>query len=182
MQKGPDGQFELVLENRQVLTIFFAVVVLCGVFFALGFTVGKNTIGYIAPSDPTVVAAAGKKSAITPSEIQKEEPAAASAPAITYDKSLPQAAASAPKLETAPPAAVAADEPTISLQVAALSKKEDAEALLSLLSRKGFRAYSTSNSADRLVRVQVGPFGHVKDAEDAKTRLEQEGFRPITKR
>ena len=207
MPKAPDGQYELVLENRQVLTIFFAVVVLCGVFFGLGYTVGKNTMGYIPPADGSVMAAAGKKSAIQPvnaTETRKEEPAAAPAAAppasdLTYGRSLEQKASSAqletqpaagPPAETkpaagkpggTPAAAPAAAEGAISLQVAALSKKEDAEALLGLLNKKGFRA-SIVTGEDRLYRVQIGPFSKPKDAEETKAQLAQEGFKPITKK
>ena len=203
MPKSADGQYEMVLENRQVLTMFFVIVVLCGVFFGLGYTVGKNTVGYIPPAQADLVSAAGKKSAIVQAasaESGRQEPSsqAAAPPAseLTYDKSL-AAKAPSPTLETQPaappaaeprPAAVAAPAPplaaegTISLQVAALSKKEDAEALLSLLNKKGFRAYSVTNQADRLFRVQVGPFSTPKDAEEMKLRLEQEGFKAITRK
>lgn len=80
------------------------------------------------------------------------------------------------------PASAASPEGSISLQVAALSKKEDAEALLSLLKKKGFSALMTTSQTDRLIRVQVGPFASAKDAEETKGRLEQEGFKPIIKK
>lgn len=200
MPRAPDGEYELVLENRQVLIVFFAAVVLCGVFFGLGYTVGKNTMGYIPPAaEATAVAAAGKKSATQPvgaAEAPKEalasaQPQAAAPPAsnLTYDRALegknpPAGLQTRPATPPAPEAgpAPAASEVTVSLQVAALSKKEDAEALLGLLSKKGFRAYTVTNNADRLFRVQVGPFSSSKDVEEAKARLEQEGFKVITKK
>ncbi len=43
MPKSDEGQYELILENRQVIAIFFVAAALCGVFFALGYMVGKNT-------------------------------------------------------------------------------------------------------------------------------------------
>lgn len=210
MPKAADGQYELVLENRQVLTIFFAIVILCGVFFGLGYVVGKNTMGYIPPTETSVAAAAGKKSAIG-SEAARQEPAApqASAPELTYQKTLeekapvrlenppaPTASETKPVAEPAPPptapklvaasntvAAAAPPAPgSVSLQVAALSKKEDADAFLALLKNKSFPATLVTSAGDRLFRVQVGPFASLKDAEDTKARLEQEGFRTITKK
>lgn len=80
------------------------------------------------------------------------------------------------------PASAAPPEGSISLQVAALSKKEDADALLSLLKKKGFSAALVTAQTDRLIRVQVGPFASAKDAEETKGRLEQEGFKPILKK
>ena len=38
-----DGEKELVLGNKQLISLFFVVVALCGVFFALGYMIGHNT-------------------------------------------------------------------------------------------------------------------------------------------
>lgn len=204
MQKSPDGQYEVVLENRQVLTIFFAVVVLCGVFFGLGYTVGKNTVGYIPPVEAAQGPASGKKSAMQPvSGSEAKEEALPQPPQLTYDKTLEEkstvaklepapapaaqpaavAAAPQPKPAAAAPSPVAATpaEGTVTLQIAALSKKDDADSLLGLLTRKGIRAHLVNTSADKLYRVQVGPFATMKDADEMKSRLEQEGFKPIKK-
>src|SRR3974390_650853 len=43
MPKNEDGEFELILGNRQLLSVFFIVVVLLGVFFTMGYIVGKNS-------------------------------------------------------------------------------------------------------------------------------------------
>ncbi len=43
MPKNEDGQFELTLGNRQLLSVFFIVVILLGVFFTMGYIVGKNS-------------------------------------------------------------------------------------------------------------------------------------------
>src|ERR1051325_11644774 len=38
-----DGEHELVLGNKQLLSAFFLVVILMGVFFTMGYFVGRNT-------------------------------------------------------------------------------------------------------------------------------------------
>lgn len=43
MARSEDGEFELVLGNKQLLSVFFIVVVLLGVFFTMGYIVGKNS-------------------------------------------------------------------------------------------------------------------------------------------
>ena len=43
MPKTEDGEFELILGNRQLLSVFFIVVVLLGVFFTMGYIVGRNS-------------------------------------------------------------------------------------------------------------------------------------------
>lgn len=53
MPKNSDRPGELVLENRHLLLIFFAIVALSGVFFALGYIVGQNTF---SPSASTALA------------------------------------------------------------------------------------------------------------------------------
>ena len=42
MPKNEDGEFELILANRQLLSVFFIVVVLLGVFFTMGYIVGSE--------------------------------------------------------------------------------------------------------------------------------------------
>jgi len=41
--KNEDGEFELILGNKQLLGMFFVVVVLLGVFFVMGYVVGRNS-------------------------------------------------------------------------------------------------------------------------------------------
>jgi hypothetical protein len=40
--RNDDGEFELILGNRQLMSVFFIVLILLGVFFALGYIVGRN--------------------------------------------------------------------------------------------------------------------------------------------
>ncbi|MBI5282517.1 MAG: SPOR domain-containing protein [Candidatus Solibacter usitatus] len=43
MSGRDDGEFELILGNKQLLSVLFIVVVLLGVFFAMGFLAGRST-------------------------------------------------------------------------------------------------------------------------------------------
>ena len=43
MAKNEVGEFELVLGNKQLLSVFFIVVILLGVFFTMGYIVGRNS-------------------------------------------------------------------------------------------------------------------------------------------
>ena len=43
MPKNDEGEFELVLGNRQLISVFLIVVVLLGVFFSMGYIVGRNS-------------------------------------------------------------------------------------------------------------------------------------------
>ncbi|BDC51203.1 hypothetical protein F183_A35190 [Bryobacterales bacterium F-183] len=43
MSKSETGEFELVLGNKQLLSVFFIVVILLCVFFTMGYIVGRNS-------------------------------------------------------------------------------------------------------------------------------------------
>lgn len=56
MAKNADRPGELILDNRHLLLIFLGIVGLCGVFFAFGYIVGRNTL---SPSVATALAESG---------------------------------------------------------------------------------------------------------------------------
>jgi cell division septation protein DedD len=43
LPKNDEGEFELVLGNRQLISVFLLVVILLGVFFSMGYIVGRNS-------------------------------------------------------------------------------------------------------------------------------------------
>jgi DedD protein len=69
------------------------------------------------------------------------------------------------------------------VQVAAVSKQEDAEALVEALKKKQYPAFVAANATtDKLFRVQLGPFADIKDAEGMRSRLINDGYNPIVKK
>jgi cell division septation protein DedD len=56
MPRNDDGEMELVLGNRQLLSVLFILVVLLGVFFTMGYVVGRNN-----PSDEKLRVAMAKQ-------------------------------------------------------------------------------------------------------------------------
>jgi len=69
------------------------------------------------------------------------------------------------------------------VQVAAVSKQEDADALVDALKKKDYPAFVAAPSTnDKLFHVQVGPYSDVKDAEAMRTRLIGDGYSPILKK
>jgi hypothetical protein len=89
MAKNEDGEFELILGNRQLLSVFFIVVVLLGVFFTMGYIVGRNSNPITGPE--TVAASRPKDS----------KPVVIDAPPHETPKASPPAASSLPPTETA---------------------------------------------------------------------------------
>jgi DedD protein len=71
---------------------------------------------------------------------------------------------------------------TIMLQVAAVLHQEDALALAQALQQKKFPAFVLTPGADKLYRVQVGPYADNQSAAAARQQLEAKGFKSIIKR
>lgn len=73
---------------------------------------------------------------------------------------------------------------TIVVQIAAVSREDDAVALAGALRKKNYNVFVVNNpiTNDRLYHVQVGPFASMQDAEAMKLKLTGEGYNPIVKR
>ena len=64
-----------------------------------------------------------------------------------------------------------------------MSKQEDADSLVDALKKKEYPAFVAAPVAtDKLLRVQLGPFADVKEAEAMRARLIADGYSPILKK
>jgi len=185
---------EITLGTGKMLALFFGLVALCAVFFGVGYSLGRNSLSRLAPSD-LPAAAPPTAGGLRPSAVKTTS---ATPPAeMTVSKagdskdgnSQPaphDAAAQAPDTiaPTAPPPDPAAATPLNGyyVQVAAVSKPEDAEALVDALKNKQYPAFSTTTPTDKLIHVQVGPYPDIKDAELMRGKLVSDGYNPILKR
>jgi cell division protein FtsN len=70
----------------------------------------------------------------------------------------------------------------IMVQVAAVTKREDAEVLQDALRRKQYSVLIAILPSDKLFHVQIGPFSDSKEAENTRLRLQKDGYNPILKR
>ena len=205
---------EITLGTGKLLGVFFSLVAICAVFFALGYTLGrrsdsglpggmtlaslpassgaKPTSSGAAPSVPmTFYKAVEQQNAnpqLTPasSDANSASPAAAGQPASSPNTSSPGTSSSGTQAQPAPganPPDPMAALPTSGyfVQVAAVTKQEDADALVDALKKKQYPAFVAAVS-DKLFRVQVGPFADIKDAEAMRTRLVNDGYNPIVKK
>jgi len=187
-----DGsEFELVLGNKQLLSVFFIVVILLGIFFTMGYVVGRN-------SSPVDTAARrtdtyerqNAPSAVPASSSARRDSAApaageASTQSVPGERSVPvapKAGTAAQKPIEIPPVTVT--QPQIGqtyLQVLAVAKPE-AEVLAEVLAKKGFRALVAPGPNDKVFRVLVGPAKDASDTGRLKTDLEAAGFKPFVKK
>ncbi|HEY3825451.1 MAG TPA: SPOR domain-containing protein [Bryobacteraceae bacterium] len=195
-----DGERELVLGNKQLISLFFVVVALCGVFFAIGYMIGHNTSKTTLASAESNNAASGSPATESPvpqsgdSEPPRETAAgdaqppnttpADSQPAPTESASDPGTVAQAPGTPTPAPSTqtqAAHDSPFVPeagatyLQVTALHRA-DADSLVRTLREQKLPAMVADSSKPDLFRVLVGPYHQTADVADAKARLKALGF------
>jgi cell division septation protein DedD len=231
---------DITLGPGKLLGLFFTLVAICGVFFAIGYSLGKTAareqalkdMPAASPSKSAPVvgdANAAKPSAVVSSKngaentaSAQDEPANGRAPDLTFFNSVkqsghkvPEAAPAAPKAAQAnaaekktatadatnpsastatPPAQPAAltrasqgadatGSGAFVVQIAAVTREEDAAALAGALRRKNYSVFVVNNPAvhDKFYHVQIGPFDTAQAAEAMKAKLSGEGYNPIVK-
>ena len=67
------------------------------------------------------------------------------------------------------------------VQVAAVSRQEDAEILVSALKKRGYNAVIRNDPRDSLLHVQIGPFASRDEARAMRTKLLADGYNAILK-
>jgi DedD protein len=198
-EKMSDQDEEITLGTGRLLGLFFGLVILCALFFSVGYSLGHRTA-------PETVAAAGNTAPAVPeSKSNRAEPAYksdadAKSDELTFYKAVEQ---NEPKAKLDPPAPRVAQVTTRAIesrqvtpemrravatgsgymvQVAAVRKPEDADALVRALRRKNYPVLTTTGPNDKLHHVQVGPFADIKMAEATKSKLVGDGYNPIVKK
>jgi len=208
---GKRGGGERVLESRHLVGLFLGVVLLCGVFFTLGYVMGRNQFGGSVHAESAI--------RNTPSSSAKSKGAEQPAPTAPdwdfYDKNKdtshlepPAAAVKSAPASSVPPkpsantstpavapkasgndakAASRLQQPAIPksgilLQVAAVRSQSDALEMAEAIQQKRFPCFVVTPSSDNYYRVQVGPYQDIASAEAAKRSLEQLGFKNIFRR
>ncbi len=196
---------EITLGTAKLLGLFFGLVVICAVFFALGYTLGRKsdaivsatTSGPLPTSNGAKPGSAGTPPA-TPMtfykavEQQNATPQLTPATAVSGNNSGTAGQAPAQGSDSLSSTAQVGNPPDpmapipatgYFVQVAAVSKEDDAGALVDALKKKQYPAFVANSAAtDKLFRVQVGPFGDIKEAEAMRSRLINDGYNPILKK
>ena len=187
---------EITLGTGRMLAIFFAFVLVCAFFFAIGFSLGRRTS----------MAGAGtllNAPSATPATIVRPSPAKNESPQLSFYKAVgekkadtaltpqdskasgaaPPGASAAKAADTATAAPAPSTPGSYFVQVAAVTRQEDADALVEALKKKQYPAFTVNNtSADKFYRVQVGPYADFKEADAMRARLISDGYNPIVKK
>ena len=195
---------EITLGTGKLLVLFFGLVGVCALFFALGYSLGRKSetpvttaSAAVAPqissntskgsgstSNPAqpmgfykAVEQKDPKAELTPPSDSKTDTGAATATNSTNTGGTSSTTPANPNETTTLPSAAG-----YFVQVAAVSKQEDAEALVDALKKKDYPAFVAPAAADKLFRVQLGPFGDFKEADGMRTKLVGDGYSPIVKK
>ncbi len=197
---------ELTLSSTTLLGIFFGMVLLCALFFGLGFAVGRfgpgdsagagQQAGSGGPSPALAASSKPKPSAAPQDTVQAERsaasPAAYAAPDQDSSANAQQTAAAGgqPAVKPALPTQAsigttlnvgqqtAANGPSM-VQIAAVSHQEDADVLVGALRKRGYAVSVRRVPADNLIHVQVGPFPNRSDAKVMRQKLLNDGYNAI---
>jgi DedD protein len=184
MSKSEDT--EITLGTGKMLGLFFGLVILCAVFFGMGFSMGKNSVRSGPELLPSPSSSSTHRSGSTAKPGDSAPVASDSktdTPQAAPDSNSSNGAASAPAASGDQSAATAIPPGTgYFVQVAAVSKQEDADALVESLKGRQYSAFIVTPSPDKFFHVQVGPFADVKEAEAMRVKLMTDGYNPILKK
>jgi DedD protein len=196
---------ELTLGPMLLVGLISGLVLLCGLCFWLGYTIGSHSgrnaaataqqngaeaalpsAGFLAKPS------AGPQSAAPPQNTAESQP-----PPDTPDASAPleeqdtdSSASSAPPTvrptlhaatASAQPATTLRSAPAVGLmvQIAIVSQQEDADALVGALRRRGFAAGIRREPADGKFHVRIGPFSSRSDAYATRQKLINDGYNAV---
>jgi cell division septation protein DedD len=198
--KNEDGEFELVLGNRQLISVFLIAVILFSVFFCLGYIVARSSLGpttvadtHVQPSRPVVEQADKPAASSSPAPATDSKPAGQSdsqkpspVPAATDPvKPAPKPAPAPPPQKNPEPASAPTfgePAPGDYLQIVATTRP-DAEIISEALAKKGFKMQVAPSPKEGIFRVLVGPLKDKAALAEARGALEEAGFKsPIVRK
>jgi cell division protein FtsN len=190
LPRTDEGEFELILGNRQLISVFLIVVILLGVFFSMGYIVGRNSAPVAIetrntqPTKPIVVEPpARNKDADQPAPIEPATQATAPPPAAEKKEAMrpPPVAAPAPeKKQPVPvePAANATEQPPSGRYWQVVSTgRHEAEIVSGAIAKKGMKSLVAPAPKEGYFRVLVGPLGDAADVARTRADLEAAGFK-----
>lgn len=200
------GDREISLGPGTILGIFFALALLCGAVFGLGYSMGrrsgqnavapvimssgspatlasgtKPTAGSVAP--PPSRPASADETPAAPAPVAVRSNVAPSDAIIVGDRLPRTTAAPAPPAPAVSASPVPATTPagTFMVQIAAVSTQEIADIELAALKKYNYPVVVRREPNDQLLHIQLGPYATRKDAEAMRQNVSSHGFNAIVK-
>lgn len=193
------GDREISVGTSSIVGIFFVLALICAAFFGIGYTLGRRQSQPATLSAPVAATSASSVSKPSPGSPAKDDStsASSSSEAASASPSPSVAVPDAPSkvvdgpeggglravkaTPALPVAAPVGPGVPIMVQIAAVSHHEDADVLISALSRRGYTVAIRQEPQDKLFHVQIGPFANRKDADAMRQRLLADGYNAIVK-
>ena len=183
---------EITLSTGVLLAIFFGVVLICAVFFGLGYSMGRHSTE--TTNVAKTQAAKAKSAAPDANESDESDSATVEKPSAVSSSGpkLPPRSVPKPPVESSPvqppmsnaaakpPSAPAPGNAQIMVQLMAAAQYEDAQVLATALRKRGYSAVVRTEQ-DRLFHVQIGPFSSRAEADAMKRKLQGDGYNAILK-
>jgi DedD protein len=197
----PIGQDrEISLGTTTILGIFFALTLLCAVFFGFGYSLGRRstppvpvpitgsdssiakpapgfsadqTASALPPSKPD----AGTQSAVVPVDASSNAAQdTQQTPDPAHIKAVHNESAKSPAKPAIVPVVAVTSSGSSVVQVAAMSHQEDANVVAADLKRRGYTVTIRHIPPDKLFHVQIGPFASKKEVDAMRQHLQADGY------
>jgi len=209
LARNDDGEFELILGNRQLITVFLIIVIMLAVFFSMGYIVGRNSAPVVVdarnatpaktagtdtaaarPGSPGATDTTSSPPAAAAPESKPPEPAPVEAKKPEPVVEEPPKPAPAPaRAEAKPPKPAAAtggggvrsldEPPSGSYWQVVATTRPEAEIVAEAIAKKGLRCIITPAPKAGLFRVLVGPLSNASAMGQARADLEAAGFKSV---
>ncbi|SRR6266568_1741240 len=217
---GDERDTEITLSTGMLLAIGCGLIVLCGICFAFGYSVGhrggtETTAGAVpAAGTQTSLPMSGSQAKPMAAGQSPVQPPATVAVDVPGDSTGTPGSAAGPVAEEGAasaqpqvrPAAQTQVRPALAnqtsvvqpgvgtglqvqpaltqvqgimVQVAAVSRVEDAEVLVNALRKRGYSATVRREVSDSMLHVQTGPFANRNDANAMRQKLLSDGYNAI---
>jgi cell division septation protein DedD len=175
---------EVTLGPMMVAALFFGLVLLCGLCFGLGYSMGRGG-GHdslaVQPSGAGAVSPAVSslsKPKAAPQTIAEQPAAAESLPTAGASSNSGSAAAHTPGSTPAAGANSVQPAPALMVQIATVTHQEDADVLISALRKRGFEP-TVSSGDDGQLHVRIGPFNSLSEANAMREKLTNDGYNAV---
>lgn len=181
---------ELTLGPKLLLGILAGLVLLCGLFFGVGYSMGRRATISVQPAAPVAVKtkdatqenAKPKPSATTQGKADKMVATYADTHSASSSDQTPDVDArtldSSVRPEKSSPQADSGAT-TLMVQIAAVSHQEDAQVLEGALRKRGYRVTVSRDVLDNLIHVRIGPFSSRDEAGKWRQKLLGDGYNAI---
>ena len=201
---------EIALGTRSLLGIFFGLVLICSIFFGLGYSVGRAggsrtaaqtpDVGPVPDSHRSKPSAEQTLTPVEPPATTDGDPGTTTAgntPSDSTQSSQPAPVNTAKTPASMPSSTPAATPPaaqppvlapaaatvttTFMVQVAAVRIQQDAQILVDALKRHGYTAVIRNEPQDQLLHIQLGPYNSRGDAMAVRAKLLADGYNAVIK-